>query len=140
MRDRTNDENYAAPKSRIGTREEPYRRTVREFQSDRPVFEIAQAWAEAARFRVVERGESRVIYEKGSGLIVPPARVEIELDQRWRLSAFLRVPAWHRAIVLFMWPREMGVGSGSMLGALPRRRLRLLVNRLLRDLDQPEIE
>jgi hypothetical protein len=105
------------------------------------VWPIVEAWADPAGYHIVERSDAHRLYQKGTGMLVAPMMLDLELkDGKLTLQAWVRVSFFVRLMALFLVPAEMNIGSGGFRLVLPRRMARGKVNELLEKLNASPID
>lgn len=115
-------------------------RTIREFPCPGELWPQVETWAAETGFTLVHQAENRRIYRQGNWLLMAPAWVEIRQDGRQAvLEAWVKVDFFLILSILAGRKPETGIESGGLTAAVPRRRAREAVNRLLVRLGQPPV-
>jgi hypothetical protein len=115
-------------------------RTTVRFRYDGEISPLIEKWARENGYRPKESNASEPVYQKGIGFLVAPMMLKVRHDNgETVLEAWVRVPAFVRLTLLFLIPAEMGIESGGLKLAAPRSIARKAVNRLLVELEQPQI-
>jgi hypothetical protein len=116
-------------------------RTVRDFTTAAPVWEILDSWAQQAGY--ILRGQDQVsrLYQQGSGFWMAPRMLQVNwMGNAYRLQAWVRVPLFNRIVLLGLVPSEVIIDSHGFLVSLPRTKAREQVNVLLQSLGLPPIQ
>ncbi len=115
-------------------------RTIRDFSVPTDIWPAVERWALAEGFRLVEDDGTKRRYQRGSGLIVLPTKLEIsQLDGNVNLEAWIHCSPINRLLSLFLLPEEITLESGGLRAVVPRTIARDAVNRLMIHLGQPLI-
>ncbi len=117
--------------------------TILEFTVDNvdKTWEVIQRWAEEKNYKPKESTGAGKLFQKGTGFMVAPMMLEVTIEgQSVRLEAWIRANLFVRSISLFILPAQMGIESGGIKGAAPRKIARKAVNALLEQLGQPLIQ
>ncbi|MFO7578125.1 MAG: hypothetical protein R6W66_10405 [Pelovirga sp.] len=116
------------------------KRTSLEFPCPADLWLQVDAWAAETGFVLKQQEDNRRVYRKGHPLLMAPAWVEMR-----RSGKGVILEAWVSAdmfLVLSMLAgkkAETGIESGGLTAALPRRRARTAVNRLLQRFGQKPV-
>jgi hypothetical protein len=115
-------------------------RTIRDFDYAGDTRLIVDSWAAENGFRLLDgTGPSR-LFQKGHGFWTAPIRLEAsQQGSKVHLETWISVNLLVRLMALFMLPKQMGVESGGLRGALPRKIGRQAVNKLFEKLGQPPV-
>jgi hypothetical protein len=115
-------------------------RTLLEFPATTDLWPQVEAWAAKERFTLDHQEENRRVYRKGHWLLMAPAWVEIRQEgQRAILEAWINADLFLILSLLSGKKSESGIESGGITAAVPRRRTREAVNRLLARFGQKPI-
>lgn len=115
-------------------------RTTVRFRYDGEISPVIEKWARENGYQPKESNAAESVYQKGIGFLVAPMMLKVRNDNgETLLEAWIRVPAFVRLTLLFLIPEEMGIESGGLKLAAPRSIARKAVNRLLTELEQPQI-
>lgn len=107
-------------------------RTVVEFPCPGDFWLQVEAWAVTSGFSLQRQDGNRRVYRKGHWLLMAPAWVELRLEgRRAILEAWVKADSYLILSLLAGKKPETGIESGGLIAALPRRRAREAVNRLL---------
>jgi hypothetical protein len=118
-------------------------RTVIDFQVGNAddTWKAIDQWAQENGYNQKEASGSFKRFQKGVGFLVAPMMLEVTIEgQNAHLEAWVRANLFVRAMALFIVPSEMGIHSGGVKMAVPRKIARNAVNKLLEQLNQPLIE
>jgi hypothetical protein len=115
-------------------------RTVREFTCPKNLWPQVDAWAAESGFQLIREEGDRRTYRKGHVLLMAPAWLEIRREgQRVILEAWVSAD-FYLILSLFSGRKaETGIASGGLTAAVPRRRAREAVNRLLQRFGQQPV-
>lgn len=105
--------------------------TVVEFECDQDIWPEVEGWAERAKYKLAESGETR-LYRKGKGFLTAPIMVSLSQG-----GGAVRLEAWvqnTKFLSLLTIPPKMGIESGGMKLSVQRTRARKDLNRLLEQL------
>lgn len=113
--------------------EEPLRgRTVIEFPTPEDLWPQVDVWAAENGFTPERQENERRVYRKGHWLLMAPAMVDIRREGRQViLEAWVKADMFLILSLLAGKKPEAGIESGGLTAAVPRRRAREAVNRLL---------
>lgn len=112
-------------------------RTRREFTCPEDLWLQVAVWAAETGFTLHAQEDSRRVYRKGHWLLMPTAWVEIHQQGRQvSLAAWIKADLYLVLNLMTGRKAEAGIESGGLTAALPRRRARAAVNRLLARLGQ----
>ncbi|OFW56785.1 MAG: hypothetical protein A2W01_12570 [Candidatus Solincola sediminis] len=115
-------------------------RTVRDFMTAAPVWEILENWAQQTGYMPVSHGETSRLYQRGTGFLLAPQKLQVTwMGNSYRLEAWVKGPLFNRIVLLGLMPAEMIIDSGGFLGSPVRKLARGHVNMLLQALGQPPI-
>ncbi|ALC16583.1 hypothetical protein DSOUD_1808 [Desulfuromonas soudanensis] len=115
-------------------------RTVREFPANADLWPQVEAWAAKNRFALDHQEVNRRVYRKGHWMLMAPAWVEIRREgQRAILEAWINADLFLILSLFSGKKSETGIESGGITAAVPRRKTREAVNRLLALFDQKPI-
>jgi hypothetical protein len=116
-------------------------RTVIDFTTDAPVWEILDNWAQQTGY--MPRGHDQVsrLYQRGTGFWLAPQMLQLTwTGNAYRLEAWVKVPLFNRIVLLGLMPGELMVNSGGFLGSPVRKLARERVNLLLQTLGLQPIQ
>ncbi len=115
-------------------------RTIRAFTCPENFWPQVERWATETGFSLACQEDSRRIYRKGHRLLMAPVWVEIrQAGEQVTLEAWIKVDFYLILSLFSGRPPETGIASGGLTAALPRRRAREAVNRLLARFDQQPV-
>lgn len=115
-------------------------RTIRDFKSTRDVWEIIDTWAKTEKFTLIESEDNRRLYQKGRNVMDYPILLEVsQTDATTHIETWVQAGLFDRTRALFLVPSEMGIESGGVQMALPRRNARQAINKLLVELGQSPV-
>ncbi len=115
-------------------------RTTIHFRYNGEIWPIVEDWAGRNGYRLKESGPGERTYQKGIGFLVAPMMLKVRSDnEETVIDAWVRVNVLIRLMGLFLIPAEMGIESGGLKLAAPRSIARKAVNKLLEELEQPQI-
>ena len=110
------------------------------FTADADIWSTVEKWAGEHKYNIKTQSGSKRLFQKGVGFWVAPTMLEIEVDgNRVQIEAWIRINLFTRLFSLFILPAEITIESGGVRAAVPRRIARKAVNKLLIQLNQPEI-
>lgn len=116
------------------------KRTSLEFPCPKDLWPQVDAWAAETGFTLKQQEDNRRVYRKGHPLLMAPAWVEVRRSGKWvTLEAWVAADMFLVLSMLGGKKAETGIASGGLTAALPRRRARTAVNRLLRRFNQKPI-
>ena len=115
-------------------------RTVREFYYTGDLWSQVESWAAENRFNLHRRDAGRRVYRRGCWPLMAPACVEIRQEgERVILEAWVKADFFLIISLLSGKKPEVGIESGGITAAVPRRRAREAVNRLLSRFGQESV-
>jgi len=115
-------------------------RTTREFSCKTDLWPVVDSWAVETGFVLVTKEESRRVYRKGHWLLMAPAYLEIRQERNKAiLEAWISADFYLILTLLTGKKPESRIESGGLTAAVPRKRARDAVNRLLVHFEQPLI-
>ena len=107
-------------------------RTVIEFPCPRDLWTQVEDWAAESGFSLHRREENSRLYRRGHALLMAPAWVELRREGgQVLLQAWVMADSYLLLSLLAGRKPEMAIESGGLVAAVPRRRAREAVNRLL---------
>ena len=116
-------------------------RTVIEFACPRDLWPQVEAWAAETGFTLEREEDGRRTYRKGHWLLMAPAMVEIRKESRQVvLEAWVKADLFLILSLLAGKKPEARIESGGLTAAIPRRRAREAVNRLLARFGQKPVK
>jgi hypothetical protein len=116
------------------------KRTVREFNYQGQLWPLVETWAVETGFTLAEEERGRRLYRKGQGWLMAPAMLEIRQNgEKIALSAWIKADYYLVLSLLRGEKPESGIESGGLTAAIPRRRAREAVNKLLAKLGQAPV-
>ena len=117
------------------------KRAIRDFAAGDDPWATVEQWANRQGYRVVEQGEDRRLYRKGSGFFAGGREVELRsTGDQLHLEAWVKGNLPARVMSLFILPAEITIESGGFKATVPRRMGRNEVNDLLEKFGQAPIE
>ncbi len=107
-------------------------RTVLEFPCPRDLWPQVEAWAAETGFILARQEGTRRAYRKGHWLLMAPAWVELRQEgKQVILEAWVKADSFLLLSLLAGKKPETAIDSGGLIAAVPKRRAREAVNRLL---------
>jgi hypothetical protein len=115
-------------------------RTILEFPCPADFWSQVDAWAAETGFILQGREGKRRLYRKGFWLLMAPAWLEIRQEgRRATLEAWVKSDFFLILNILAGSKPETAIKSGGLTAAVPRKRAREAVNRLLSRFGQPPV-
>jgi len=115
-------------------------RTIRNFPAPADFWSRVERWAQECGFALQEQQAERRRYRKGLGLLMAPVCIELHREgETATLEAWVKADAYLIVSLLTGQPAESRIEAGGMTAALPRKRARDAVNRLLEDFGQAPV-
>ena len=116
-------------------------KTIRDFQVAVDVAPLADAWAKDNHFGLREvQPDGTRRYQRGSGILTGIMLTSVRQQGKdVHLEAWIHATLVARISALFLIPANLGIESGGIKGALPRKMARDAVDKLLAQLGQPPI-
>lgn len=116
-------------------------RTVREFPAGKDLWSRVDAWAAETQFTLRSQDNQRRVYRKGNWLFMAPVWVEIRQEgKRVTLEAWVAADTFLILSLLAGKKPECRIESGGLTAAVPRRRAREAVNKLLARFGQKPVD
>lgn len=115
-------------------------RTTREFSWKTELWPLVESWAAETGFVLKKQDGKRRIYRKGKRLLMAPIYLEISQERgKVMLETWVSADFYLLMSLLSGRKSESRIESGGLTAAVPRKRARDAVNRLLTRLGQAPI-
>ena len=115
-------------------------RTVLDFKFTGEIQPILEKWAGENYFNTRDGGDGFTEFQRGGGVMMCPILVKIkQTGEMVHMQTWLEVDMLTQFTSLFMAPTQSAIDSSSTRLWREREIARLYVNRLLKELGQPQI-
>lgn len=116
------------------------KRTALSFNVQPNTEEVIEKWAASNNFKIRQRNDTEILYEKETGGFTAPMMLKItRIDNEVHIEAWIRIIFIIRLCSFFILPSEMGIESGGFRAIIPRQIARTAINELLAQLGQNPI-
>jgi hypothetical protein len=115
------------------------RRTTRQFNYHGNLWYAVDKWAYESGYKQIQANGNERLY-KFSSMMVSMGMLKISYqNQEVYLESWVGMSFFTRFRTFFIMPAEVGIGSGSLVAAVPKGIVRKQINLLLNQLGQPPI-